>query len=366
MRKIVMTARRVLALASILMVAVSCEKDHGGLYQGSDAEGGASGKQLIAINEIEYCKYFSDYVLRNTEGYYYGTNMIWQGGRLTEMIVKRIKNGAIVENGRATFSYQGENPTEVTITSSEGDETESATMYITYSDGRVSEVYMVEGDEWEKMNYAYSSDGKLESVTQTSMGGTMRNYVMTWTGNNITTVKRYDNGTLENTYTFTYDSKKRPTDAIPTWFQIIMSDGYSWASANNVILRTYETSYGYTRTYSYAYTYDGDYPVKCIETYRYEGSSGYSDVYTTTSYYEYADGTGNNLLPKIFEIGTASNNDQWGYVSGGGDYVEGSEVILYANSLYQHDFLQWSDGNTNNPRTVSATGNATYTAIFSN
>ena len=42
----------------------------------------------------------------------------------------------------------------------------------------------------------------------------------------------------------------------------------------------------------------------------------------------------------------------------------GTEVKLYANPKECNDFLQWSDGNTDNPRIVTVNSDATYTAIF--
>ena len=54
-----------------------------------------------------------------------------------------------------------------------------------------------------------------------------------------------------------------------------------------------------------------------------------------------------------------------GTVTGGGTYPEGASVTLTANANNGYTFSQWQDGNTQNPRTVTVTGNATYTATFS-
>lgn len=42
----------------------------------------------------------------------------------------------------------------------------------------------------------------------------------------------------------------------------------------------------------------------------------------------------------------------------------GTEVKLYAHPKECNYFLQWSDGNTDNPRTITVNSDATYTAIF--
>lgn len=54
-----------------------------------------------------------------------------------------------------------------------------------------------------------------------------------------------------------------------------------------------------------------------------------------------------------------------GSVSGGGTYEYGSSVTLTATPADGYRFVKWSsDGNTSASRTITVTGNATYTAIF--
>ena len=62
-----------------------------------------------------------------------------------------------------------------------------------------------------------------------------------------------------------------------------------------------------------------------------------------------------------FTITTAATN---GTVTGGGLYAEGSTATLYATPNTGYRFTQWSDGNTDNPRTVTVTGDQKYTAMF--
>ena len=53
-----------------------------------------------------------------------------------------------------------------------------------------------------------------------------------------------------------------------------------------------------------------------------------------------------------------------GRVTGGGTYPAGVTVTLTATANPGYIFSQWQDGNTDNPRPVTVTGNATYTATF--
>lgn len=61
---------------------------------------------------------------------------------------------------------------------------------------------------------------------------------------------------------------------------------------------------------------------------------------------------------------TISVNAINGHVQGGGTYSVGSSVTLTAIPNEGFVFSHWSDGNTDNPRTVTATENAHYTAFF--
>ncbi len=53
-----------------------------------------------------------------------------------------------------------------------------------------------------------------------------------------------------------------------------------------------------------------------------------------------------------------------GTVKGGGEYALGNTVTLTATPKYGSTFVGWSDGNTDNPRTVTVEGDATYIAQF--
>ena len=53
-----------------------------------------------------------------------------------------------------------------------------------------------------------------------------------------------------------------------------------------------------------------------------------------------------------------------GTISGGGSYPEGATATLTASANEGYTFLHWQDNNTSNPRTITVTGNATYTAHF--
>ena len=70
------------------------------------------------------------------------------------------------------------------------------------------------------------------------------------------------------------------------------------------------------------------------------------------------------IPPTQYTITVLSNNDAWGTVSGGGTYNEGATATLTATPTNGYQFVGWNDGNTDNPRTVTVTGPATYIATF--
>ncbi len=63
-------------------------------------------------------------------------------------------------------------------------------------------------------------------------------------------------------------------------------------------------------------------------------------------------------------ITVVSADDAMGTVSGSGTYDYGAEIVITATENEGHGFIAWDDGNTDNPRTITVTGDSTYTATF--
>ncbi len=59
-----------------------------------------------------------------------------------------------------------------------------------------------------------------------------------------------------------------------------------------------------------------------------------------------------------------SNNSSYGTVTGSGTYDHLAEVTITATPKPGFKFVKWSDGNTDNPRTIKVNKDTTYTAIF--
>lgn len=65
-----------------------------------------------------------------------------------------------------------------------------------------------------------------------------------------------------------------------------------------------------------------------------------------------------------YTVNVLSGNSSMGTVEGGGTFPLGTSVTIEAHPYEGYKFVRWDDGNTDNPRTVTVTGNATYVAHF--
>ena len=66
----------------------------------------------------------------------------------------------------------------------------------------------------------------------------------------------------------------------------------------------------------------------------------------------------------LYTVITKAEPEAGGIVTGGGIYEEGREIELKATANTGYTFIQWNDGSTDNPRTVTVTADVTYTAYF--
>ena len=65
-----------------------------------------------------------------------------------------------------------------------------------------------------------------------------------------------------------------------------------------------------------------------------------------------------------FTITVNSQDPSMGTVTGGGTYLQDTTVTIKAIASSGYEFLKWTDGQLVNPRTITVTDNATYTAVF--
>lgn len=67
---------------------------------------------------------------------------------------------------------------------------------------------------------------------------------------------------------------------------------------------------------------------------------------------------------ETFVITVSSADTTMGAVGGGGEFMAGTEITIYANAFAGYRFVSWTDGNTENPRVVRVMQDAEYMAQF--
>ncbi len=116
------------------------------------------------------------------------------------------------------------------------------------------------------------------------------------------------------------------------------------------------------------YIFEGWYtdPINGVQVY---DNTGYRVVGTYWNSEGKWIGTSNVTLyahwtPIPYTITVNSSNVSQGTAIGGGTYDYGTNHQITATPNECYRFVQWSDGNMDNPRTITVTGDATYTAEF--
>ena len=218
---------------------------------------------------------------------------------------------------------------------------------------------------------------------------TYKNYTVTWDGNGGTPSKSSSSfhyneaiGTLptcsraaDNTYTYTFAG----------WFDTSATSGGTQLTTTTKVTSNKTWYARWTATYkNYTVTWDGNggTPSKSSSSFHYNDALGTLPTATRTGYTfkgwsTSASGsvnvstttkvTGNVTYYAIWQIKSYTltvTAGTGGTVSGSGTYNYGETATLKATASSGYHFVKWSDGNTNANRTVTVTGNATYTATF--
>ena len=165
--------------------------------------------------------------------------------------------------------------------------------------------------------------------------------------------EQWNDGNTNNprTITVTRDSAFTAQFAANTYQITAVANDPNMGSAFGAGTYNYNTQITLTATAEYGYHF----------TQWSDGSTDNPRLVTVTNSANYT---------AMFEINSYtltvnSSNPAIGTVSGGGSYNYLTPVNISANPNIGYHFTQWSDGNTDNPRLVSVTQNATYTAQFS-
>ena len=178
-----------------------------------------------------------------------------------------------------------------------------------------------------------------------------------------------------NTYTYTFAG----------WFDTSATSGGTQLTTTTKVTSNKTWYARWTATYkNYTVTWNGNggTPSKSSSSFHYNDALGTLPTATRTGYtfkgWSTSAGGSVNVSTTTKVTGNVTYYAVWqinsytltvtagtgGTVSGGGTYNYGATATLKATASSGYHFVKWSDGNTNASRTVTVTGNATYTAIF--
>ena len=147
----------------------------------------------------------------------------------------------------------------------------------------------------------------------------------------------------------------------------VYQNSTGWSSFTNIIEeREYSaiaqsSANGFAETISY--TCDNELTIQATANEHYhfiQWSDGNTDNLRTFVVFQDTTLTA-EFAPNPYNISTSVTN---GRVEGAGEYDYGTTATLTAIANEHYHFTQWSDGNTDNPRTIMIKGDATYTAEF--
>ena len=257
--------------------------------------------------------------------------------------------------------------------------------------------------------YTYTFVGWFD--TSASTGGTQLTTSTKCTGNK-TWYARYTATTNKYTFTFNANGGSTPSSSsitknyneaigtLPTcsrtadniytyafagWFDTSATSGGTQLTTTTKVTSNKTWYARWTATYkNYTVTWNGNggTPSKSSSSFHYNDALGTLPTATRTGYTfkgwsTSANGsvnvstttkvTGNVTYYAIWQINSYTltvTAGTGGIVSGGGTYNYGATATLKATPSTGYHFVKWSDGNTNASRTVTVTGNATYTATF--
>jgi hypothetical protein len=173
-----------------------------------------------------------------------------------------------------------------------------------------------------------------------------------------------------------------PSSCNITNYYVMMVDiwAYPITSTNNVVMGSISCTCDgssitnasvYIGDYSGTSDTNGNYDISDIPPGTYSATVSANNYFTVTNTVTVPSSvqlvTNNFALPPVSATITVSPSPaNGGTVAGGGTYAIGSQVQISAAAAMFYTFAGWSDGNTDNPRTITVpSGGATYTVLFS-
>lgn len=232
-------------------------------------------------------------------------------------------------------------------------------------------VYSTDGSTWIPITSGYDGCATEVTFTITSNGGGDPD-----PGTQTFTLQTYDSFTLNNTtvamggtLTGTCNILNTGTGTFNGYVGVAAYNSSNqfvaaldYGSITNGLETNHYVSFNIDATISSPLT-AGNYTLKAV----YSTNSGASWTPITTGYGGCVTSVAFTVTggsSTTYTINVNSANTSMGTVSGGGTFTSGQQTTISATPKNGYRFVRWNDNNTQNPRTITVTGNATYTAYF--
>lgn len=168
--------------------------------------------------------------------------------------------------------------------------------------------------------------------------------------------------TAQYSYKFTAWNPNIPNPAVATQDWVFVAQFEATVNQYTVIFKNYNGDTLQLSKYDYGATpeYKGETPVKPADAqYTYTFTGWDKTISEVTGDVVYTAQFTNST--NTYTLAVEGEN---GVVTGSGTYQYGAQVQITATPNDCYEFVKWSDGDTNATRTVTVTGDITYTAIF--
>lgn len=368
--------RYLILLAAVAMLA-ACNKDNDEVQSPTQS---TTPKRLASLTSLSYSQYHSynyetgQYELSSTSGSKNGATFRWSSSGL---LIGMGMEGIGIDCDLLTIEYDGNKMKNIVINGAAMGASGNVIYSCSYTDDKLTTLYAsIPGRGWSNTTLSYNPNGELISMREQSSDGDVIEVALVWENGNVIhaqktySVAHYSETHIE-TYDYFYDNMSSMFTGIETYG--LIGSSYYMLSRNNVLRVIDNYSNTQSDTTIYIYDYDGDWPVSYTTERGNRNSYDGGDQYEYKAYLRYTDGSG-VTVPQTFTISTSMNLpdiDYDYYIYGGGEYEAGRQVILRANrSVTYHgvdrQFMCWNDGVTDNPRTLTVSGDAQFIAIYEN
>ncbi len=340
-----------LTLAATLAFT-ACDRDDAQTPSNPSVPDGEKRLEWVESFQYEHHQY-DEY----TSSRLYRDKFSWENGLLKRWEIFDIDNHP---RGYLEPIYEDGKTKELRQYTASGVMEESITFF--YTGDRLTRAHSVA--EWGATDYTfeYNAAGELVKQTRTREAGSTSTELYTWeNGNVVKMVDQYDSYVKERVYE--YDDKPNVLRHVYKDIAYIGTITVPMLSKNNVVKFSKSDNEEGRNTYTHTntYTYDGDH----VTSSTYIGGS-----YAERQFFRYTDGSG--MAAQVCRIRFQDGYDDESrpyYVRGKGDYLKGDKVVIGTDSYYVHNgtyytFSHWDDGNTDNPRTFTATGDATFRPVY--